>query len=77
LGKSVVPTRREAQRLADEHMERVNVRNNEPDTFPSDDETVAGLYAKVPADDLATLKNSTRSHYEFFFSTYIVPEWAR
>jgi len=74
-GKSVVPSRREAQRLADEHMERVNARNNEPDAFPSDDETVAGLYARCQQITWPHLKNSTRSHYEFFFSTYIVPQW--
>ena len=37
--KSVVPSQREAQRRADQFMERVNARNNEPHLFASDEET--------------------------------------
>jgi len=38
--KSIVPGQREAQRLADQLMEKVNDRNNEPDLFASDGETL-------------------------------------
>ena len=38
--KSIVPGQREAQRLADQFMERVNERNNQPHLFASDEETV-------------------------------------
>ena len=41
--KSLVPTRTEAQRLADEFMETVNQRNNQPQLFPGGEETLAGL----------------------------------
>lgn len=33
-GKQTAPSKREAQRLADEFMEKVNARNNEPALYP-------------------------------------------
>jgi integrase len=73
--KSSVHSRREAQRLADEFMERVNARNNEPSAFPNDNETLTGLLNKCRQMTWPFLKNSTRKHYEFFFDSYIEPQW--
>src|SRR4051794_568542 len=44
--KSRVPSQREVQRLADQFMERVNQRNNQPDLFASDEETLQTVYNK-------------------------------
>jgi hypothetical protein len=44
--KSTAPSKLDAQRLADQFMEKVNARNNEPGLYPSDDETLASLIAK-------------------------------
>ncbi len=44
--KSGVRTQREAQRLADAFMEEVNVRNNDPALYSSNENTVASLYDK-------------------------------
>jgi Helix-turn-helix domain of transposase family ISL3/Transposase len=43
--KSLVPTRTDAQRLADEFMESVNQRNDQPQLFPGGEETLAGVVA--------------------------------
>src|SRR6516225_4266767 len=42
--KSAVPSRREAQREADQFMEKVNARNNEPQLFTGNDDTVRAVY---------------------------------
>jgi hypothetical protein len=42
--KSKVPHRREAQRLADQFMEKVNERNNQPHLFPNQQETLQKVY---------------------------------
>ena len=44
--KSRVPGQREAQRLGDQFMERVNERNNQPHLFASDEDTVQAIYEK-------------------------------
>ena len=67
--KSNVYSRREAQRLADEFMERVNARNNEPSAFPNDNETLTGLLAKCRQMTWPFLKNSTRKHVKTLAST--------
>jgi integrase len=74
-GKQAAPSKREAQRLADQFMERVNARNNEPGLYPSDDETLASLVAKCREKTWPYLKNSTRQHYDFFMDTYLLPAW--
>ena len=74
-GKQRASSKREAQRLADEFMEKVNARNNEPSLYPSDDETLAALIAKCCEKTWPHLKNSTRQHYEFFFDKYLLPAW--
>ncbi len=75
--KSTVPSRREAQRLADEFMDRVNARNNDPANFPNDGETLSALLARCRQMTWPFLKNSTRKQYGFFFDTYIEPQWGR
>ncbi len=73
--KSRVPSRREAQRLGDEFMVRVNERNNQPHLFASDDETVRAVYKKCKDLTWPQLKNSTRKQYEENFKTYLLPEF--
>jgi integrase len=74
-GKQSAPSKRDAQRLADQFMEKVNARNNEPNLYPSDDETLASLIAKCREKTWPHLKNSTRQHYEFFMDKYLLPTW--
>lgn len=71
--KSAVPSQREAQRQADQFMERVNARNNEPHLFASDEETVRAVYKKCKELTWPHLKNSTTISYEEHFSTYLLP----
>jgi integrase len=73
--KSIVPSEREAQRLADQHMERANERNNQPHLFASDEETVRAVYNKCRELTWPHLKNSTRKQYEENFKTYLLPEF--
>jgi integrase len=71
--KSAVPTQKEAQREADQFMERVNARNNEPHLFTSDDETVRALHNRCRDLTWPHLKNSTRKHYTGDFKRYLLP----
>ena len=73
--KSKVPGQREAQRLGDQFMERVNERNNQPHLFASDEETVRAVYKKCQELTWPHLKNSTRKQYEENFKTYLLPEF--
>src|SRR6266403_1358523 len=73
--KSLVPTRTEAQCLADQFMEIPNERNNEPQLFPGGEETLAGLVAICREEMWPLLKNSTRISYDFHLDTYILPKW--
>jgi hypothetical protein len=73
--KSNVPSQREAQRLADQHMERVNERNNEPHLFVSEEETLQAVYDKCLELTWPHLKNSTRKQYVENFKTYLLPEF--
>jgi integrase len=75
LAKSRVPGQREAQRLGDQFMERVNKRNNQPHLFASDEETVQAVYTKCQELTWPHLKNSTRKQYEENFKTYLLPEF--
>ena len=75
--KSAVPSRREAQQLADEFMDRVNARNNDPANFPYEGETLSALLARCRQMTWPFLKNSTTKQYGFFFDTYIEPQWGR
>src|SRR6266851_9109376 len=73
--KSLVPTRTEAQCLADQFMETPNKRNNEPQLVPGGEETLAGLVAICREKMWPLLKNSTRISYDFHLDTYILPKW--
>jgi len=73
--KSLVPSERNAQRLADQLMERVNAGNNEPHLFASDKETVQAVYNKCRELAWPQLKNSSRKQYEENFTTYLLPEF--
>ena len=73
--KKSASSRFEAQRLADEFMVRINQRNNDPATFPSQDETLSNLLAKCRELTWKYLKNSTRKSYNEFFDSHIVPKW--
>jgi len=72
--KSRVPGQREAQKLADQFMEPVNERNNQPHLFASDEETLQAVYNKCAEMTWPHLKNSTRKQYEENFQTYLLPE---
>lgn len=71
--KSTVPGQREAQRLADQLMERVNERNNQPHLFSSDEKNVRAVYNNCRELTWPYLKNSTRKQYEENFKTYLLP----
>ena len=73
--KSLAPTRIEAQRLADQFMETANGRNNEPQLFPSGEQTMAGLVATCREKMWPLLKNSSRISYDFYLNTYLLPKW--
>jgi hypothetical protein len=73
--KSLVPTRTEAQRLADQFMETANERNNEPQHFPGGEETLAGLVAICRQKMWPLLENSTRMSYGYHLDTYVLPRW--
>lgn len=73
--KNLVPTRTEAQRLADQFMETANGRNNEPQLFPSGEQTMAGLVATCREKMWPLLKNSSRISYDFYLNTYLLPKW--
>ena len=72
--KSVVRTQREAQRLADAFIEEVNVKNNDPRLYSSDERTLAGLKKKCQELTWPHLKKPTRMSYEYFFDKYLVPQ---
>jgi integrase len=74
-GKQSAHSKRDAQRLADEFMEKVNARNNEPTLYASEGETMASLIAKCREKTWPHLKNSTQQHYEFFMDKYLLPAW--
>jgi integrase len=73
--KSQVPRQREAQKLGDQFMERVNERNNQPHLFASDEETVQAIYEKCRELTWPKLKNSARKQYEENFKSYLLPEF--
>jgi integrase len=73
--KSLVPSHREAQRLADQFMEGVNDRNNQPALFASEAETLRDLYNRCRELVWVHRKNSTRKQYEENFRTYLLPEF--
>lgn len=73
--KSTVPTQREAQREADQYMEKVNARNNEPHLFKAEGETVQAVYNKCRELTWPHLKNSSRKQYEEAFRRHLLPQF--
>jgi integrase len=70
-----VPSHREAQRFADQFMETVNERNNQPHLFASREETLRTIYNKCREQTWPHLKNSTRKQYVENFETYLLPKF--
>src|SRR5882724_12849894 len=73
--RSLVLTRTEAQRLADQFMETANGRNNEPQLFPTGEQTMAGLVATCREKIWPLRKNSTRISYDCYLDTHLLPKW--
>lgn len=73
--KSKFPTWAEAQREADQFIEGVNERNNQPQPFPFGEGTLAALVEMCRERIWPLLKNSTRISYDFFLDTHILPKW--
>jgi hypothetical protein len=73
--KENVPTKREAQKHADEFMEQVNERNNSPQFCSNDGDTFASL-AKMYREKISChLKNSIRMNYDFYLDAYLIPKF--
>jgi integrase len=73
--KRYVPTKREAQKHADEFMEGVNERNNSPQFCSNDGDTFSSL-AKMYKEKISChLKNSTRMNYDYYLDTYLIPKF--
>lgn len=73
--KNSVPTRIEAQRLADQFMEPANERNNEHHPVFLKGDTLGALVATCREKMWPLLKNSTRISYDFYLNTHILPKW--
>ena len=71
--KSNVSSQREAQRQANELMEKVNARNNEPRLFATRGDTVLAVYNQCRELTWPHLKNSTRKQYEDNFKRHLLP----
>jgi integrase len=73
--KSRFPTWAEAQREADQFIEGINERNNQPQQFPFGEGTLAALVEMCREKIWPLLKNSTRISYDFYLDTHILPKW--
>jgi integrase len=73
--KSKFPTWAEAQREADQFIEDVNERNNQPQPFPFGQGTLAALVEMCRKRIWPLLKNSTRISYDYFLDTHILTKW--
>jgi integrase len=73
--KTHVPSKWEAQSLADQFIFEVNSRNNQPNNLLPVRETVRALYESCQQLIWKHLKNSTQGQYEFLFTTYLLPTW--
>jgi len=73
--KSKFPTWAEAQREADQFIEGINERNNQPQPFPFGEGTLAALVEMCREKIWPLLKNSTRISYDFYLDTHILPKW--
>jgi len=73
--KQYVPSKREAQKRADEFIEQVNEKNNSPQLCSNDGDTLSSL-AKMYREKISChLRNSTRLNYDFYLDTYLVPKF--
>lgn len=75
--KNSSPSRAETQRLADQFMEEVNDRNNQPLPLALKGDTVEALVATCREKMWPLLKNSTRISYDFYLDTHILPRWGK
>jgi integrase len=73
--KNSAASRAEAQRLADQFMEPINDRNNEPLAVSLKGDTLGALVAICREKVWPLLKNSTRISYDFYLDTHILPKW--
>jgi integrase len=73
--KNRFPTWAEAQREADQFIEGINERNNQPQLFPFGEGTLAALVEMCREKIWPLLKNSTRISYGFYLDTHILPTW--
>jgi integrase len=73
--KNSVASRAEVQRLADQFMEPINDRNNEPLAVSLKGDTLGALVATCREKMWPLLKNSTRISYDFYLDTHILPKW--
>jgi integrase len=73
--KNKFPTWAEAQREADQFIEGINERNNQPQPFPFGEGTLAALVEMCREKIWPLLKNSTRISYDFYLDTHILPKW--
>ena len=73
--KNVVPTKRQAQKLADEFMATVNERNNGASARAVEADTFAELVQMYRDKIFQHLKNSTRMNYDFFLNHYLIPQY--
>jgi integrase len=71
--KSVARTQREAQRLADDFIDGVNSKNNDPRLYSSDEFTLAGLVKKCKELTWPFLKKPSVLNYGYFFDLYLIP----
>ena len=73
--KNSVASRAEGQRLADQFMEPINDRNNEPLAVSLKGDTLGALVATCREKMWPLLKNSTRIIYDFYLDKHILPKW--
>jgi integrase len=73
--KNSASTRAEAQKLADQFMEEVNERNNQPLPLCVKGDSLEVLVATCREKMWPLLKNSTRISYDFYLDTHILPRW--
>jgi hypothetical protein len=71
--KKYVPSKREAQKLADEFMELVNERNNSPQLCSTDGDSFASLVKMYRDKIFQHLRNSSRMNYDFYLNTCLIP----
>ena len=74
--KRLIPSQRQAQRLADEFMVGVNERNSKANVQRAHGDRFLDLVALYRRQIYPHLKNSTRSNYDFFLDSYLLPTFS-